>query len=121
MDVLRRRAAKPPAHKDHGPFLDDGLDGAFYEMEPLRVLVGPLAGDIIGAALKEKGVAASNTEYLKQVAQAFDEACNVFVELNLDSNAEMAQTNARSFSSSWRTEPESPPIPPIFSLYPLTR
>ncbi len=44
----------------------------------------------IGAALKEKGVAASNVEYLKQAAQAFDEARNVFVELNLDSNAEIA-------------------------------
>ena len=44
----------------------------------------------IGAAMKEKGVAASNAEYLKQAAQAFDEACGVFIELNLDSNAEMA-------------------------------
>jgi hypothetical protein len=50
----------------------------------------------IGAALKEKGVAASNAECLKQAAQAFDEACQVFIELNLDSNAEMAASQRES-------------------------
>lgn len=50
----------------------------------------------IGAALKEKGVAASNAECLKQAAQAFDEACHVFIELNLDSNAEMAASQRES-------------------------
>ncbi len=44
----------------------------------------------IGAALKEKGMAAGNTECLKQAAEAFDEARHVFIELNLDNNAELA-------------------------------
>ena len=44
----------------------------------------------IGAALKEKGIAAENTECLKQAAEAFDRACQVFIELNLDINAELA-------------------------------
>lgn len=50
----------------------------------------------IGAALKEKGVAASNAECLQKAAQAFDEARQVFVELNLDSNAEMAASQHES-------------------------
>ncbi len=44
----------------------------------------------IGAALKEKGMAAGNAECLKQAAQAFDEASHVFIELNFDNNAELA-------------------------------
>ena len=40
----------------------------------------------IGSALKEKGVAARNLECLQQAAQAFEQAGEVFTELNLESN-----------------------------------
>ena len=41
IDVLRRHAFK--SHAD--PLSDDGLDEALYGIEPLRILVSPLAGD----------------------------------------------------------------------------
>jgi len=50
----------------------------------------------LGSALKEKGVIASNAECLKQAAHAFDEARHVFIELNLDSNAEIAAAQHES-------------------------
>ena len=46
----------------------------------------------IGAALKEKGMAARNLECLKQAAEAFDQAGQVFTELNLESNVKVMET-----------------------------
>ena len=46
----------------------------------------------IGAAMKEKGVVARNLDYLKQAAQAFDLAGQVFAELNLESNVKIVET-----------------------------
>jgi hypothetical protein len=46
----------------------------------------------IGAAMKEKGVAARNADYLKQAAQAFDLSAQVFTELNLESNVKIVET-----------------------------
>jgi len=40
----------------------------------------------IGTALKEKGVAARNMECLHQAADAFEQAAEVFMELNLEGN-----------------------------------
>ena len=45
----------------------------------------------IGSALKEKGVAARNTECLKQAAEAFEQAGQVFTELNLESNVKVME------------------------------
>ncbi len=45
----------------------------------------------IGAALKEKGVAARNTECLQQAAEAFEQAGQVFTELNLESNVKVME------------------------------
>jgi len=46
----------------------------------------------IGAALKEKGMAARNLDCLKQAAEAFDQAGQVFTELNLESNVKVMET-----------------------------
>lgn len=46
----------------------------------------------IGAALKEKGVAARNADYLRQAAQAFEQAEQVFTELNLESNLKVVES-----------------------------
>ena len=46
----------------------------------------------IGAALKEKGVAAHSAECLKQAAEAFEQAAEVFTELDLDSNVKVVET-----------------------------
>jgi len=46
----------------------------------------------IGAALKEKGVAARNVECLHQAVQAFEQAGQVFTELNLESNVKLMET-----------------------------
>ena len=46
----------------------------------------------IGAAMKEKGVAARNADYLTQAAQAFDLSAQVFTELNLESNVKIVET-----------------------------
>ncbi|MGH9807790.1 MAG: hypothetical protein ACRD9W_11115, partial [Terriglobia bacterium] len=46
----------------------------------------------IGAALKEKGIAAHNAEVLSRAADAFDKAGQVFAELHLDSNAQIMET-----------------------------
>ena len=46
----------------------------------------------IGTAMKEKGVAARNAEYLRQAAQAFEQASDVFTELNLESNVKIVET-----------------------------
>ena len=43
----------------------------------------------IGAALKEKGVAARNLDCLHQAADAFEQASEVFTELNLESNVKL--------------------------------
>ncbi len=43
----------------------------------------------IGAALKEKGVAARNLDCLYQAADAFEQASEVFTELNLESNVKL--------------------------------
>ena len=43
----------------------------------------------IGAALKEKGVAARNLDCLRQAAEAFAQAGEVFTELNLESNVKL--------------------------------
>ena len=45
----------------------------------------------IGSALKEKGVAARNLECLKQAAEAFEQAGQVFTELNLESNVKVME------------------------------
>jgi hypothetical protein len=46
----------------------------------------------IGSALKEKGVAARNLECLRQAAQAFEQAGQVFTELNLESNVKVMES-----------------------------
>jgi len=46
----------------------------------------------IGAALKEKGMAAQNLECLRQAAAAFDQASQVFTELNLESNVKLMES-----------------------------
>lgn len=46
----------------------------------------------IGAALKEKGVAARNADCLREAAHAFEQAAQVFAELNLESNAKIVET-----------------------------
>jgi hypothetical protein len=46
----------------------------------------------IGAALKEKGVAARNAACLHQAAEAFEQASEVFTELNLESNVRLMET-----------------------------
>ena len=46
----------------------------------------------IGAALKEKGMAARNLDCLKQAAEAFEQAGQVFTELNLESNVKVMET-----------------------------
>ena len=46
----------------------------------------------IGAALKEKGLAAHNTEFLQRAADAFDQAGQVFSELHLENNAQIMET-----------------------------
>ncbi len=45
----------------------------------------------IGSALREKGVAARNIECLRQAAEAFEQAGQVFVELNLESNVKVME------------------------------
>ncbi len=45
----------------------------------------------IGAALKEKGVAARNIECLRQSVAAFEQAGTVFSELNLESNVRLME------------------------------
>ena len=45
----------------------------------------------IGSALKEKGVAGRNMECLRQSAEAFDQAGQVFTELNLESNVKVVE------------------------------
>ena len=52
MDAPRHRAGKMPSHKDHGPFLHDGFDDSLYGIEPLRILVSPLADDAQGLAAR---------------------------------------------------------------------
>jgi tetratricopeptide (TPR) repeat protein len=46
----------------------------------------------IGAALKEKGVAARNAECLQQASEAFQQAGQVFTELNLESNVKAMES-----------------------------
>jgi tetratricopeptide (TPR) repeat protein len=46
----------------------------------------------VGAALKEKGLAARNVECLREAAHAFEQAAQVFVELNLENNAKVVET-----------------------------
>jgi tetratricopeptide (TPR) repeat protein len=46
----------------------------------------------IGAALKEKGAAAHSAEILRQAANAFDQAGQVFNELHLENNAQIVET-----------------------------
>ena len=46
----------------------------------------------IGAALKEKGMAARNADCLREAAHAFEQAAQVFAELNLESNAKVVET-----------------------------
>lgn len=46
----------------------------------------------IGSALKEKGVAARNGDCLRQAAQAFEQAGQVFTELNLESNVKIMES-----------------------------
>ena len=46
----------------------------------------------VGAALKEKGVAARNMDCLREAAHAFEQAAQVFTELNLESNAKVVET-----------------------------
>lgn len=46
----------------------------------------------IGAALKEKGVAARNADCLREAAHAFEQAAQVFAELNLESNMKVVET-----------------------------
>jgi tetratricopeptide (TPR) repeat protein len=46
----------------------------------------------IGSAMKEKGVAARQPEYLRQAAQAFEQAGQVFTELNLESNVKIMES-----------------------------
>ena len=43
----------------------------------------------LGAALKEKGAAAGNLECLRQASLAFEQASQVFTELNLESNVKL--------------------------------
>jgi tetratricopeptide (TPR) repeat protein len=45
----------------------------------------------IGAALKEKGAAAKDVAYLQQALEAFDQAVQVFTELDLESSAKIAE------------------------------
>ena len=45
----------------------------------------------IGAALKEKGAAAKDETYLQQALEAFDQAVQVFTELDLESSAKVAE------------------------------
>ncbi|MBM3516187.1 MAG: hypothetical protein FJX59_21080 [Alphaproteobacteria bacterium] len=46
----------------------------------------------IGAALKEKGVAVKSPSYLTKAAEAYDQAEQVFNELNLDGNARLVES-----------------------------
>jgi tetratricopeptide (TPR) repeat protein len=46
----------------------------------------------VGAALKEKGMAARNADCLREAAHAFEQAAQVFAELNLESNAKVVET-----------------------------
>ncbi|MSO72776.1 MAG: hypothetical protein EXQ84_04095 [Rhodospirillaceae bacterium] len=46
----------------------------------------------IGSALKEKGVAARNVDCLRQAANAFDQAGQVFTEFNLESNLKIVES-----------------------------
>ena len=46
----------------------------------------------IGAALKEKGVAARNADCLREAAHAFEQAAQVFTELNLESNVKVVES-----------------------------
>ena len=46
----------------------------------------------IGSALKEKGVAAQSSACLQQAAEAFDQAGQVFTELNLESNVKVVES-----------------------------
>ena len=46
----------------------------------------------IGAALKEKGMAARNADCLREAAHAFEQAAQVFTELNLESNVKVVET-----------------------------
>jgi len=45
----------------------------------------------IGAALKEKGAAAKDAAYLQQALEAFDQALQVFAELDLESSAKVVE------------------------------
>lgn len=55
-------------------------------------LVWATALSNIGAALKEKGVAARNADCLREAAHAFEQAAQVFAELNLESNVKVVET-----------------------------
>ena len=46
----------------------------------------------IGAALKEKGITARNVECLREALHAFEQAAQVFTELNLESNVKVVET-----------------------------
>jgi tetratricopeptide (TPR) repeat protein len=50
----------------------------------------------IGAALKEKGIAVHDAEFLRRAADAFDKAGQVFSELHLESNAQIMETQRES-------------------------
>ncbi|MGE4063838.1 MAG: hypothetical protein AB7E79_10780 [Rhodospirillaceae bacterium] len=59
----------------------------------------------IGAALKEKGAAAKDAAYLQQALEAFDQALQVFAELDLESNAkvvEMQRTHVLSLLAAYQ-------------------
>ncbi len=60
----------------------------------------------IGAALKEKGAAAKDAVYLQQALEAFDEAVQVFTELDLESSAkvvEMQRGHVLTLLAAYRT------------------
>ena len=60
----------------------------------------------IGAALKEKGAAAKDAVYLQQALEAFDQAVQVFTELDLESSAkvvEMQRGHVLTLLAAYRT------------------
>ncbi len=81
----------------HEPGLFDKAASVFLKIAESRSrtsapLVWATALANIGAALKEKGVAARNADCLRQAAQAFEQAAQVFTELNLESNVKVVET-----------------------------
>ena len=58
----------------------------------------------IGAALKEKGMAAKNFECLRQASAAFEQASQVFTELNLDGNVKQMENQRAQVAEMLATE-----------------